>query len=290
MPARILVVEDNSTNLELMVYLLKSFGYEHIVARDGVEGLKLARSERPDIIICDIQLPNMDGYEVARRLKSEPALRTIPLVAVTALAMVGDRDKVLASGFNGYIAKPIGPETFISQVEEFLPSSQRSGVKWTRPVSTATAPTYDIPRPSGRGTILVVDDTAQNISLSRSVLEPSGYKVVAADCLADAWAAVRRERPDLILSDVHLPDGNGYDLLSLVRGDAELASLPFLMISATSTNPGERILGRSAGGVQFILRPIESARLLEEIESCLQARLIAPSNALGGAHGDDPRG
>jgi CheY-like chemotaxis protein len=97
MTARILIIEDNPTNLELMVYLLKCFGYQYLVAHDGVEGLEVARREQPDLIICDIQLPNLDGYEVARRLKSEATLRPIPLVAVTALAMVGDRDRVLAT-------------------------------------------------------------------------------------------------------------------------------------------------------------------------------------------------
>ncbi len=118
--ARILVIEDNPTNLELISYLLKAFGHETLAATDGEKGLEVVRREMPDLIICDIQLPNMNGYEVARRLKADPALRAIPLVAVTAMAMVGDRDRVLAAGFDGYIPKPIAPETFVGQVEAFL--------------------------------------------------------------------------------------------------------------------------------------------------------------------------
>ena len=109
--ARILVVEDNATNLDLMIYLVSAFGHTPIAARDGEEGLQRAEDSAPDLIFCDIQLPRLSGYEVARRLKADSRLRTIPLVAVTAFAMVGDKDKVLGAGFDGYLGKPIAPGT-----------------------------------------------------------------------------------------------------------------------------------------------------------------------------------
>jgi two-component system cell cycle response regulator len=118
--ANMLIIEDNAANLELMTYLLDAFGHGVRVACDGVEGLEAIGAELPDVIICDVQLPRMDGFAVARHLKGDPALRTIPLVAVTALAMVGDRDRILAAGFDGYIAKPIEPEQFVRQVEAFI--------------------------------------------------------------------------------------------------------------------------------------------------------------------------
>jgi len=120
MPGRILVIEDNPQNLELMSYLLRAFGHVVVTAIDGAEGLDLAGREMFDVIICDVHLPKFDGYEVVRRLKKDPVLRWIPVVAVTALAMVGDRDKVLAAGFDGYIDKPIAPELFVKQVEAFM--------------------------------------------------------------------------------------------------------------------------------------------------------------------------
>jgi CheY-like chemotaxis protein len=126
MPARILLIEDNSANLELMSYLLHAYGHAPYVAVDGVEGLEAVPREMPDLIICDVQLPKLDGCEVARRLKSTPTLRAIPLVAVTAMAMVGDRERVMAAGFDGYISKPINPEVFVRQVEAFLPPDFRT--------------------------------------------------------------------------------------------------------------------------------------------------------------------
>jgi len=125
--ARILLVEDNLANLDLMMYLLQAFGHQVREARDGAAGLAAVRLEPPDLIICDLQMPVMDGFEVARQLKSDAALNHIPLIAATAYAMVGDRDRVLTAGFNGYIPKPIIPETFVQQVEEFLPAHLRSG-------------------------------------------------------------------------------------------------------------------------------------------------------------------
>ena len=124
--ARILVVEDNPANLQLMVYLLQAFGYQTISATDGIEGLELATSEAPSLILMDLQMPRLDGYEAARQLKALPSLRGVPIIAVTAFAMVGDRERILMQGFDGYIGKPIAPETFMSQVASYLPDPRSS--------------------------------------------------------------------------------------------------------------------------------------------------------------------
>lgn len=127
MPARILIVEDNAANLELMSYLLHMSGHTILSATDGEQGVEAARAEVPDLILCDVQMPRLDGFGVAHLLKSDARLRSIPLVAVTASAMVGDRDKVLAAGFDGYLPKPITPETFKRDVEAFLPPELHAG-------------------------------------------------------------------------------------------------------------------------------------------------------------------
>jgi len=132
MAARILIIEDNKANLELVEYLFKASGYTTLAARDGEQGVGTARKEHPDLIICDLQMPIMDGYEVVRELKKDPLLRPIPVIAVTALSMPGDRNNVLAAGFDGYLSKPIEPETFVRTVEGFLPQ----GLRARRPVDT----------------------------------------------------------------------------------------------------------------------------------------------------------
>jgi len=266
--ARILVIEDNPANLELMAYLLKAFGHTPLVARDGEEGLSVVRREVPDLIICDVQIPKLDGYEVASQLKSHPVFRKIPLVGVTAFAMVGDRDKVLAAGFDGYLAKPIAPETFVRDVEAFL---RRVDIPPNRPLSPAppVAPAPPMP-PHARATILVVDNSPINITLLRNTLEPFGYTIVAANGVREALALARETLPDLILSDVHMPGEGGYDFIKLVKVERQLSRIPFVFISSTVWESGkDRAKGLALGAMRFLMRPIEPQALLAEIEACL---------------------
>lgn len=120
MKGRILVIEDNEQNLYLATFILTNAGYEVIPARDGHTGIELAERLKPDLVLLDIQLPVMNGYTVAGALKKQPALAGIPVVAVTSYAMAGDRERVLSAGCAGYIEKPISPETFVSEIEQFF--------------------------------------------------------------------------------------------------------------------------------------------------------------------------
>lgn len=122
--ARILIIEDNAPNLNLMSYLLTASGHSVEGCRDGQSGLDAMRRQAPDIVLCDIQLPKLSGYQIAQAVRADASLHALPLVAVTALAMRGDRARGLAGGFDEYIEKPIEAETFVALVESFLPSSK----------------------------------------------------------------------------------------------------------------------------------------------------------------------
>ena len=122
MKKTILLIEDNAQNSYLTTFLLESQGFCVVSASDGATGIELAKQTLPDLILLDIQLPMMDGYAVARALRTIESLQLTPIVAVTSYAMVGDREKCLAAGCNGYIEKPINPETFVAEVSIFLPS------------------------------------------------------------------------------------------------------------------------------------------------------------------------
>jgi two-component system cell cycle response regulator len=124
MDAKILVIEDNKDNIELIDFILKAYGYTPLLATSGAEGVQIALEECPDVILLDIRMPGMDGYEVAAALKNEPRLQRTRIVAVTASAMVGDRERIAAAGFHGYIQKPIDPETFVADVERFVTASE----------------------------------------------------------------------------------------------------------------------------------------------------------------------
>lgn len=117
---RILVIEDNETNIYLMKFMLEKHNFEVIVAKDGSRGIEMAKQEKPDLIIMDIQLPKIDGYEATRRIRKVPELKNIPIIAVTSYAMVGDREKTLKAGCTDYIEKPINPESFINIVNKYI--------------------------------------------------------------------------------------------------------------------------------------------------------------------------
>jgi two-component system cell cycle response regulator DivK len=114
--AKVVIIEDNATNMTLAVYLLKSAGHTVLSATDAEAGLTLARAERPDLILMDIQLPGMDGLEATAQLKRDDATRAIPVIALTALAMKGDEERIRAAGCNGYIAKPMRYQEFLATV------------------------------------------------------------------------------------------------------------------------------------------------------------------------------
>jgi two-component system cell cycle response regulator DivK len=120
MAKTILIVEDNELNMKLFHDLLEAKGYDILQTRDGMEALKMARSHVPDLILMDIQLPEVSGLEVTKWLKEDDNLKAIPVVAVTAFAMKGDEEKIRDGGCEAYIAKPISVSTFLETVEQFL--------------------------------------------------------------------------------------------------------------------------------------------------------------------------
>lgn len=121
MAACILIIEDDEFSRDLVHYLLQAVGYTTLDAVDGGVGLQYALDRDPDMILCDLQMPVLNGYEVIRRLKVDPRWRQVPVIALTASSMAGDRERALAAGFDAHFTKPITPESFILQIESFLP-------------------------------------------------------------------------------------------------------------------------------------------------------------------------
>ncbi len=122
--AKVLIVEDNPANMTLATFLVQAAGHTVISATDAEGGLTLARNERPDLILMDIQLPGMDGLEATRQLKRDAATRTIPVIALTALAMKGDEERIRAAGCDGYIAKPLAYRDLFAIISAQLPAAR----------------------------------------------------------------------------------------------------------------------------------------------------------------------
>jgi two-component system, cell cycle response regulator DivK len=121
MTKRILIVEDTEDNRQIIRDLMTSAGYELIEAVDGIEGVAAAEREKPDLILMDIQLPGIDGYEATRRVRAIPAIAKVPIIAVTSYALSGDEAKTREAGCDGYVAKPFSPRQLLAKVREFLP-------------------------------------------------------------------------------------------------------------------------------------------------------------------------
>lgn len=120
MPKTVLVVEDNELNMKLFHDLLEAHGYNILQTKDGMEALKIARVEKPDLILMDIQLPEVSGLEVTKWIKEDDSLKSIPVIAVTAFAMKGDEEKIREGGCEDYIAKPISVASFIEKIKKYL--------------------------------------------------------------------------------------------------------------------------------------------------------------------------
>ncbi len=266
--ARILLIEDNPDNLDLMSYLLTAYGHAVTTAEDGERGVALAKSTQPDLVACDIHLPGIDGYGVAKALKSDPSLAAVPVIAVTALAMVGDREKILGSGFDGYITKPIDPQRVVAELDVFLPASLRGAKPDTGSGRSAATETVR----AKLAVVLVVDDAPTNRDLIYQTLTPYGYDVRLADSVPEAMRMLATLTPDLILSDLHMPGENGFNFIRRVKDDPRLAALPFMFISSSVWGEDDRETALALGITRFVLRPIEPHVLIDEIARCLPAR------------------
>lgn len=121
-PRTVLVIDDHEDNRRILRDLLRSAGFEGVEATTGEGGVATAKARVPDLILMDIQLPGIDGYEATRRIKADPALRRIPLIVVTSYALSGDDAKALAAGADAYVAKPFSPRAMLAKVREYLPA------------------------------------------------------------------------------------------------------------------------------------------------------------------------
>jgi CheY-like chemotaxis protein len=303
--------------MELMVYLLRAFGYTPLSAYDGEEGVRLAQAELPDLIICDVHLPKLDGYGVVAQLKQHPVLKTVPTLAVTALAMVGDRERLLEAGFDGYIGKPIEPDAFVEQLEVFLApitaaaaasasasASASAAVAAAAPAqadpapAAVTAATVTVagaaPRPAaesptaaadraadqaaaaaavrGRAdvaTILIVDDHVLNREFLLTLLGYGGHRLLEASDGAEALKMVHGERPDLVISDILMPNMDGYEFVTRMRADPATADVPIIFYTATYREREANLVAQACGVRWVLPKPSDPDVILRTVHEAL---------------------
>jgi PAS domain S-box-containing protein len=279
-PPVVLLVDDNPCNLRLLEVALGDEGFTLLSARDGESALALARESQPRLALLDVELPDIDGLEVTRRLKADPSTRDIIVIAVTAATGQDERERVMAAGCDGYMAKPIDAVGLPALLARYM--GERRGPS---KISTAAART---PR------ILVVEDNPTTRKMVRVALESHAYEVVEAPDCRTALEHVRERLPDLVLQDLILPDMDGFELLRRLREQPGAATVPILCLSGFVSRLDEaRAMRAIQGGFAAILvKPVDPIQLLEIVRVHLEKPAVVDSK-VGGGHrilviDDDP--
>ena len=251
---KILVVEDVELNRELVAQLLEE-DYQVLTAVDGATGIRLAESERPDLILMDLSLPIVDGWEAARRIKADPALRRIPIIALSAHAMSGDAEKARQCGCDDYLSKPLDERLLRDKLHKFLgPHFQRSG---------ALLPEAH--------RILIVDDEPLNVDYLQQELEELGYDTMIARDGQEALECVATDQPDLILLDILMPVMDGFAVCRALKADDATRLIP-IVIMTTLDGIEDRIRGIEAGADDFLTKPVNQRQLIARVHTTLRLK------------------
>jgi len=262
MDKTVLVIEDDHLNMKLMRSLLGLGGYQVLEAGEAETGLQKATEYHPDLILMDVQLPGLDGLSATRQLKADPDLAGIPVIALTGLAMDGDREKAMGAGCQDYISKPIDTRRFLEQIGSLLitPAPEQKSVPEAPP---------SVQRPYSR--ILVVDDDPMNVKLVTALLKKDGYEIFTAGNGVEALDEVRQQQPDLILMDVMMPIMDGYQATRELKDDPLTAGIPIIMITALNGTE-DKVHGLRCGADEFLTKPVNSAELLARTKSMLRLK------------------
>ncbi len=258
----VLVIEDDPLNMKLMRGLLGLGGYRMLEADKAETGLQMAADHRPDLILMDVHLPGLDGLSATRRLKADPELAAIPVIALTGLAMEGDREKALDAGCMDHITKPINTRSFLKGLGSLLAPGHEQAV--------AETPTQGVARRQ-YSRVLVVDDDPMNVKLAEGILKKEGYESIKAFSGEEALARVQRERPDLILLDVMMPAIDGYEVTRRLKADPTTAAIPIIMITALNGTE-DKVHGLECGADEFLTKPVNAAELLARTKSMLRLK------------------
>lgn len=268
MPARILIIEDNQANMDLVTYLLQAFGHEPLCATDGAMGVELALRERPDLILCDLHLPKIDGLGVVARLRADPATRAIPILAASALPVTDGCAALRRAGFTGCLPKSLEPDVLLPSLESFLPEHLRAGSAPAPATAAgpATAPVQPAPvATAARARVLLLDAAPENAGLVAAILSHTGYTVSTAANPMDAGVLLDGHAYDLVLCELGLLEAGR---LSFLADALEMApGLPVLVIRPDD----EDDLGTLAAGrrCRMLSHPLEPQQLVAAIDGLL---------------------
>lgn len=269
MSARILIIEDNQVNMDLLTYLLQAFGHQALCATDGEQGVAMAASEQPDLVLCDLHLPKLDGMGVVARLRADPATRGIPVLAASALPVTDGCAALRRAGFSGCLPKSLEPDALIPALESFLPPHLRVGAAASATpapgVQAQDASSATASAPAVRGRVLLLDAAPENAGLVAAILAHSGYAVGTATNPAQAGALLDGHAYDAVLCDLGLLEAGRLDFL----GDA-LEMAPGLPVLVIRPDDEDELSTLGAGRRRSVLsHPLDPQQLIAAIDGLL---------------------
>lgn len=271
----ILIIEDNQLNLDMARDLLERAGFQTLEAEDADIGIRLAKEKQPNLILMDMHLPILNGYEASKILKTDPKTRNIPIVGFTALAMEEDQKRAIEHGCMGVIAKPIDVDRFAEMVAAYLPIAGNviTMPKPTSEILTETSiPLHKMPPVSRCYKILIVDDRPQNLDLLGDILLQMSQPYLSARNGKEALYLAKEEKPDLILLDIMMPGMDGYEVFDELKANPVTAEIPVIFISAL--NKTENIVkGLQKGGIDYITKPLQVEEVIARITTALRTKL-----------------
>ena len=255
----ILIIEDNEMNMKLLKSIINKAQCQVIEAVDAESGILLTKIHEPDLILMDIQLPDMDGLQATRVIKQDPDLNHIPIVALTSHAMIGDDNKAKAAGCDGYITKPINTRTFMNEIFCFIRSKDEQDIEPKKQEIDYK------PR------ILVVDDEPNNVKLISAMLFKEHFDIITAYDGKAALDIVNSRKIDLILMDIMMPEIDGYQVTQLVKQNPQTKDIPIILVTALQSEHDKK-LGFDAGADEFLTKPINKIEIIARIRSMLRLK------------------
>ncbi|MFM2129356.1 MAG: response regulator PleD [Pseudomonadota bacterium] len=265
MSARVLVVDDLPANVKVLEAKLTADYFTVITAMNGMDALRLAASESPDIILLDIMMPGMDGFEVCRRLKSDPATMHIPVVMVTALSDIADRVTGLEAGADDFLTKPVNDVTLFARIRS-LSRMKRAMDEWR--MREETCDRFGLMSTIGMGiederlvgSILIVEPDEFSGERLAAALDAQGHTTFAVESSEQAVDILRRKEFDLVITSLYLGDGDGLRLTSRLRAEEKTRVLPVLLIIEPE-EIGGLAKGFEIGVNDYLVRPVDSNEL-----------------------------
>ena len=277
----ILVVDDEPINIEALNVALSMHNYQAISSHDGVRGLKMMREKKPDVVILDVMMPGMDGFEFCKMAKQDETIKNIPIILLTAKVTTADKVEGFNIGADDYMVKPFDNEELIARIQVLLRRKTQLGTdgeKEKKPVSKTYELKQDIEKfkkePKGHGeTILVIDDEPINIEVLDSRLKLNNYVVISACDGIEGLNVAKEKMPDLIILDLMMPKMTGYEFCKAVRSNEKLKDIPLIMLTGKDAIM-DKIYGYNLGADDYMTKPVNKTDLLIRVYALLRMRSL----------------